>query len=424
MILGRYSHRRNIFSRQRNFWLEASALGWSSGEEQDRLALGDVAEVRLYRLFMPGGEAALQKKTMWRMHVHGRAGERVVLSPMHYIRIGRWEDRSGAYIEFATRLLAQLQKVNPVLKITAQQHWTIRLRRALKRQFSAMGGHLLLVLFRFMRNRDPDRTANAAARAMRVIGPWLRGHRVARENLMRAFPEKSGREIEAILQGMWDNLGRVIVEYAFLDRLWDFNPGAPGKRIVMDELTLANARHIRERGKPVLYFAAHLGNWELPPVAGTALGQNLAVMYRPPDFARVAAEIIEMRAKMMDRLIPAGPRAALAIKQVLQQGMSFGMLVDEYASRGIDVTFFGRPWKANPTLARLARRLDCAVHGSRAVRLPGGRFRIEITDAVPLPRDEKQKIDVLGTVQVIISMIESWIREHPEQWLWTHRRWR
>jgi KDO2-lipid IV(A) lauroyltransferase len=162
----------------------------------------------------------------------------------------------------------------------------------------------------------------------------------------------------------------------------------------------------------------------MPPVAGAALRQNLAVVYRPPDFAPVAKEILEIRTKLMDTLIPAGPRAAMTVRQVLHRGMSLGMLIDQHFARGTDAIFFGRRCKVNPTVARFARQLDCAIHGARAIRLPGGRFQIELTDALALPRDGTGKIEIAGTMQMLTSVIEGWIREHPEQWLWTHRRWR
>ncbi len=87
------------------------------------------------------------------------------------------------------------------------------------------------------------------------------------------------------------------------------------------------------------------------------------------------------------------------------------------------VRLFGRPAKTNPLLAKLARRYDCPVHGARAVRLPNGRFRLEITDEIDLPRDASGHIDVEGATALVTEVIEGWIREHPEQWLWVHRRW-
>ena len=85
--------------------------------------------------------------------------------------------------------------------------------------------------------------------------------------------------------------------------------------------------------------------------------------------------------------------------------------------------FFGRPCKVNPTLARFARFFDCSIRGFRAIRLPGGRFRLELTDPIEAPRDADGKIDAGKTMQVITSVLEGWIREHPEQWMWFQRRW-
>ncbi len=100
------------------------------------------------------------------------------------------------------------------------------------------------------------------------------------------------------------------------------------------------------------------------------------------------------------------------------------MLVDQHFSRGVEVIFFGRRCKANPMLARLARRFDCPIHGARVVRLPGNRFRIEVTEAIAPARDAQGRIEVAATMQIVTSVVEGWVREHPEQWLWQHRRWR
>jgi KDO2-lipid IV(A) lauroyltransferase len=100
------------------------------------------------------------------------------------------------------------------------------------------------------------------------------------------------------------------------------------------------------------------------------------------------------------------------------------MLVDQYLGSGVEVTFFGRKTRANPTLARLLRQVECPVHGVRIIRLPSHRFRAELSEEVKPVRDANGQIDVQGTMQAVTSVIEGWIREHPEQWLWLHRRWR
>jgi KDO2-lipid IV(A) lauroyltransferase len=101
------------------------------------------------------------------------------------------------------------------------------------------------------------------------------------------------------------------------------------------------------------------------------------------------------------------------------------MLVDQHYVNGVDVTFFGRTCKANPFIARLARHIDCPIHGTRVVRLPDKRrFRVDLSEAIEPRRDADGKVDIAGTMQAITSVVEGWVREHPEQWLWVHRRWR
>ena len=92
----------------------------------------------------------------------------------------------------------------------------------------------------------------------------------------------------------------------------------------------------------------------------------------------------------------------------------------------VEVEFFGRPCKANPLIAQLARHIDCPIHGTRVIRRSDdkNRFYLELTEAIAPARDAEGRVDIQGTMQVITAVIEGWVREHPEQWLWLHRRWR
>ena len=181
---------------------------------------------------------------------------------------------------------------------------------------------------------------------------------------------------------------------------------------------------MRDDGKPALLFAAHLANWELPAVAAAAHGLPAAVVYRMPNNRWVAARIEAIRAGLMGRLIRSRTTAVFEMATALEHGEHLGMLVDQHWARGVEVNFFGRPCRANPTLARLARQFDCPVYGVRVIRLPGRRFRLAVTGPVELPRDAAGAVDVAASCQVIADVVEGWVREHPAQWLWFHRRWR
>ena len=126
-------------------------------------------------------------------------------------------------------------------------------------------GSLAVAMLRMIRATNRKRMADFAGGFMRTLGPRLKEHRIGRANLVAAFPDKSPAEIEAILRGVWDNLGRVAAEFAHIDRLQMFDPDPmeTGDIIYSKEVD-ARFRRLRCDGKPALVFAAHLANWELP----------------------------------------------------------------------------------------------------------------------------------------------------------------
>jgi KDO2-lipid IV(A) lauroyltransferase len=301
-----------------------------------------------------------------------------------------------------------------------------RLRGDFKRASDALVGKIAIGALSGLRLTNPDKMADFAGAVMRAIGPFLPENRIGRDNLTAAFPEKSKIEIDAILRGCWDNLGRMGAEFAHLDRLWNFDPEQPPERsrIELAQPDIERFHKLLDDGKPALIFAAHLANWELPAVCAATYKLDSAVLYRRPNIAGIDRWLTETRTASMGELISTDLYAPVKISEALERGAHVGMLVDQYYVRGVPVTFFGRRTMANPLLARLARHFDCPIHGTRIVRLANHRFRAELGDEIKPARDGEGKIDIAGTMQIITSVIEGWIREYPEQWLWMHRRWR
>jgi KDO2-lipid IV(A) lauroyltransferase len=289
----------------------------------------------------------------------------------------------------------------------------------------AVLGNAAVGMIRMLRWTDPHRMSDFAGGLMRKIGPKLREHKIGRANLRMAFPDKSDAEIETILSGVWDNLGRLAIEFAHLDRIWDHDPDNRGEsHIDFDPESEERFIQLRDDGKPALVFAAHLANWEMPALPGPAHNLPSAAVYRAPNIGKVADMVMATRGVNMGRLIKTGLDGALKTAEALRDGLHVGMLVDQYYGRGVPVTFFGRETVANPLLARLARQVECPIHGVRVVRKPNHRFFVELTPELPPVRDADGRIDVQGTMQAVTGVVEGWIREHPEQWLWLHRRWR
>jgi KDO2-lipid IV(A) lauroyltransferase len=257
---------------------------------------------------------------------------------------------------------------------------------------------------------------------MRWLGPFSRGHRRALTQLRAAFSSISSLEARIVLRGMWDNLGRTFGEYAHIRELMASSVDTPAAgQVVMDNHTAELLRGVDPDRRGALMFSAHLGNWEIPAMMARVGGREIALVYRAQPSKIVTAQLVHARALFAGRLIEAGPSAPRQMLKALRDGCLVGMLVDQHYAGGVEVSFFGHVCRVNPILARLARLRDCPVYGARTVRLRDQRHRFELIGPLEFPRDEAGKVDVPGAMQMILSIIESWIREHPEQWIWWYR---
>ena len=163
-----------------------------------------------------------------------------------------------------------------------------------KHLFDAAAGALTVGLLGAIKHTDRKRMANFAGALMRKIGPLFKEHRIGREQLRLAFPEKSDAEIEAILAGVWDNLGRIAIEFAHLDEFSVEGFGKPTADVITYPAA-SKERHDRlmRTGTAAIGFAAHLANWELPGVGAKLIGVKSAVLYRRPNIGAVNDVIVK-----------------------------------------------------------------------------------------------------------------------------------
>jgi KDO2-lipid IV(A) lauroyltransferase len=292
--------------------------------------------------------------------------------------------------------------------------WQRRITR-LVRPVEAAIVHGLFALLRLI----PVQAASAIGGAVgRTIGPLIGVTRRARKNLRNVFPGKPPEEIESIIREMWDNLGRVVAEYPHLRHLKAFTPDA--------RIEVRGVEHVeqaRARGRPLIFFAGHLANWEISAVAAKAFGVPLHLIYRPANNPWVEEIYREGRSDIAAGLIPKGAEGARQAVRVLREGGQLGILIDQKMNDGIPVPFFGRDAMTAPALARLAFKFDCTVLPAQVERLPGARFRVTVHPPLPLARSDDAQRDVLALMVEANRHLESWIRRRPGQWLWLHRRW-
>jgi len=281
---------------------------------------------------------------------------------------------------------------------------------------------IIFLALKLLRLVPMDSAIRTFERFARWLGPKLKRHQVALDNLELAFPEKSLDEREKIAIESWAQMARGLLEYGYLDFIFDLDE----ENQESDRIEIINAEQflkLRDDGLPAIIFTGHLANFELLPMAAAKFGLKIKSLFRAPNNKYIAARIADARKDVSENLIASRQGASFQLMSALERGDHVGILVDQKFRRGIKVPFFGHDAPSNPLLAKLARRYDCPVHGARAIRLPGGRFRLEITEELVLPRTKDGDIDIRGTTELVNNVVEGWVREYPEQWLWIHRRW-
>jgi KDO2-lipid IV(A) lauroyltransferase len=251
----------------------------------------------------------------------------------------------------------------------------------------------------------------------RWIGPRLRVSSLARRNLRAALPELPQSRIEAIVRGMWDNLGRVAAEYPHLRHIRVFDAGSRVETHGIEHLDQALAA-----GRRVILFGGHLANWEIAALAASQYGLDIAQIYRAPNNPLIDRLVARLRGGGSE-LIPKGAVASRRAVAALRRGGHVSLLADQKLNEGIAVPFFGRPAMTAPALALLALHFDCTVLPARVERLRGAHFRLSLYPPLDVPRTGDRDADVMATMTAVNVTLEAWIRECPEQWFWVHNRW-
>ena len=256
----------------------------------------------------------------------------------------------------------------------------------------------------------------------RWLGPKIWRHKVVVQNIEIAFPDKTEEERRQLASDSWAQMARSLIEYVYLDEIFDMDEQTAESK----NIEVKNAEQflkLRDDGKPAILFTGHIANFELLPMVAARFGLVVHSLFRQPNNKHAASKVAQARKQVSDNLIASGSGAAFKLVNALERNEHVGLLVDQKFRKGIKIPFFGKEAPTNTLLAKLARRYDCPVHGARCVRLPDGRFLLEITDELVLPRDKNGDIDIRGTTELVTRQVEEWVREYPEQWLWMHRRW-
>lgn len=273
--------------------------------------------------------------------------------------------------------------------------------KSVRYAFEAILVAVLLSLFKIL---PPSMASNIGGAIGRTIGPHLAVNRRAIKHLKQTLPHEDHHRI---IVGMWDNLGRVFAEYPHLEK------------IAATRTEFVGREHFDPSRTPSILIAGHLANWEIAATTFFVHGTTMDLIYRAPNNPWVDKMLKVMRS--LNGKIATHPKSTRGMRQVvdgLKNKHNLGVLIDQKYNQGLKATFFGRPAMTSPAFVQLAQKYACPVYPVRVERLNGCNFRITVHS----PMDINQSTEAL--IAQAHTLLESWITERPEQWIWLHRRWK
>lgn len=267
-----------------------------------------------------------------------------------------------------------------------------------------------------------------SAKAWRVLAPRInpKRHNRALANLAIAFPEKSEAERLEICMAHWENLGRVMVETMQIDRLIE----DPSRIRIISERLFSR---YKDKLGPAIGVSLHMGNWELAIWPFVEARANPAAVYRSVNNPYIDRYLRWQRRN----LYPGGlfgrgkvegehgddQKTARILTDFVRRGGRLGLVCDLYDRTGLAVPFFGQDAKTQAIGAMIARRVGSRIWMSRCKRVgTSSRFEIEIRE-LRVPRTRNIGEDVRWIMVEMQKQFEAWVREAPEQWMWSNRRW-
>lgn len=278
----------------------------------------------------------------------------------------------------------------------------------------ALGWDAYQGLFRAM---GLERASDHGAAMLRALGPRFPVHHVARVNMRIAFPEASERELDGLLDAMWDNFGRLVGEFPNTHR-FDFSPRS-------DQIEVEGANILREldrQGRPAVLIGGHFANWELMAAVIVRHMRDCRITYRHANNPLIDQRIIDQRkAYGIQILAPKGGHGAKEVMGALKAGASVALMNDQKMNDGVAAPFLGRTAMTASGPARMALRYDCPLVPMSIVRKDGARFKVTVHEPLETP-DGKDTDAILETVTTINRFMEDQIKRAPAQWFWVHRR--
>ena len=248
------------------------------------------------------------------------------------------------------------------------------------------------------------------------IGPFFRSKNIVKSNILKALPNSNKSEIKKISKMMWYNYGRILAEYMFIK---DFRMSKVKNNI--DIIGQKKLDAIKESDEPVIFVSGHFNNFELMAMHLEKSGINLAVIYRPLNNKFLNFIMERIRKKYICKnQIKKGISGTKQLLSLFKKKTSIALMIDQRVSQGIRSNFFQHEAFTTTIPAQFAKKFKCKIVPIYIERTHGVNFKLTIHD--PLEYSNNESVELITSRLNIL--LEKMILKNPEQWIWSHNRWK
>jgi len=277
---------------------------------------------------------------------------------------------------------------------------------------------VFIVLTQFLKLLSIDKAASLCSLFARKIGPYLGVSNIARNNLRKVYGNEI--DIEKTIDELWDNFGRYIGEFAFINSM---SEQELSKRV--NVTGLENVLEFQKQKQPFMMFLGHQANWDFMIRRINAIYPKFGIVYRKANNPYIDKCIFNERADDQNvKMIAKGPSGVKDLVRAIKSGMSIAMLVDQKMNDGIEVPFFGQPAMTAPAIARLSIQYNYPIVPCQLIRLKNSHFELRIHPVLKYKVTKNMDKDCYNIMLAINQKLEEWIRQKPGQWFWFHNRWK
>ncbi len=251
----------------------------------------------------------------------------------------------------------------------------------------------------------------------KFIGPLFRSNKISYSNLSRALPELSNVAKKNILKNMWNNYGKILAEYIFL-KDFRLSKKFSGNLIIENQEELEK---IKKDSKPVIFISGHFNNFELMAMHIEKSGIDLAAIYRPLNNIFLNPIMEKIRKKYIcKKQIKKGISGTKEILKNFKNGTSIALMIDQRVSEGIQSNFFNDKAFTTTIPAQFVKKFDADIVPVYIERLEANKFKLKIFNRIKFSKSESLESITLS----LNGILEKMIVQNPEQWIWTHNRWK